>query len=197
MRHKTLIVPGFHGSGEAHWQTWFETQLPDAQRVTGIDWEKPVIHEWAAAIGAAIDESSQPMWIVAHSFGCLASVTAAIERADKVAGAFLVAPADPWRFAPTGLVHDLPVNQRGESVANELQQHRFSFPSVVIASDNDPWVKLTGAAYWADIWGSRLIHLPQAGHINIDSGFGPWPYGLQVLRAMQAASTDAFVGRCS
>ena len=33
MQQTTLIVPGLHGSGPAHWQTWFETQVPGALRV--------------------------------------------------------------------------------------------------------------------------------------------------------------------
>ena len=28
MSYRVLVVPGFHGSGEAHWQTWLEKQLP-------------------------------------------------------------------------------------------------------------------------------------------------------------------------
>jgi len=39
----TLIVPGFHGSGPDHWQSWFEARLPEARRVIGIDWEAPVL----------------------------------------------------------------------------------------------------------------------------------------------------------
>ena len=42
MSYRVLIVPGFHGSGEAHWQTWLEQELPNADRVRGIDWESPV-----------------------------------------------------------------------------------------------------------------------------------------------------------
>ena len=50
MQHTTLIVPGFRGSGPAHWQTWFETQVPGARRVSGIDWEQPVLPHWAQAV---------------------------------------------------------------------------------------------------------------------------------------------------
>ena len=38
-----LIVPGYHGSGPDHWQSWLETQVPEARRVSGIDWEQPVL----------------------------------------------------------------------------------------------------------------------------------------------------------
>ena len=39
----------------------------------------------------AIDRAPGPVWLVAHSFGCLASVVAAADRPERVAGLMLVA----------------------------------------------------------------------------------------------------------
>ena len=100
MRCTVLIVPGFHGSGPDHWQSWLERQLPESRRVSGIDWEAPVLARWAAEVRREIDAAASAVWLVAHSFGCLASVVAAADRPEKVAGALLVAPADPARFRP-------------------------------------------------------------------------------------------------
>ncbi len=47
MRQTVLIVPGYHGSGPGHWQSWLEGELPEARRVTGIDWDEPL----AGALG--------------------------------------------------------------------------------------------------------------------------------------------------
>ena len=58
----TLIVPGFHGSGPDHWQSWFEARLPEARRVIGIDWEAPVLARWAGAVRDAIDRAPGPVW---------------------------------------------------------------------------------------------------------------------------------------
>lgn len=194
MRHTTLIVPGFHGSGETHWQTWFERQLPNARRISGIDWELPRLADWSAAILAAIDAEPHPVWLVAHSFGCLASVTAAAQRTEKVAGALLVAPADPWRFTPSGLREWLPSTEQHRTIDVDLPQTPLRFNTVVAASSNDPWVKLTVAAYWAERWGSHFVNVGDAGHINTDAGFGPWPYGLALFKKMQTAQDDAPLG---
>ena len=43
MQHTTLIVPGLNDSGPGHWQSWMESQLPDARRVRQIDWGEPVL----------------------------------------------------------------------------------------------------------------------------------------------------------
>lgn len=192
MRHTTLIVPGFHGSGPEHWQSWLEGQLPDARRVRGIDWDAPVLARWAGAVRREIDASPRAVWIVAHSFGCLASIVAATDRSDKVAGALLVAPADPARFGPLGLRDELdhPANDLGPW----LPQAYPGFPCVVVASTNDPWVRLSVAAYWANRWDARFINLGPTGHINVDSGFGAWPDGLALLQGMQQAQEDLPLG---
>ena len=89
----TLIVPGLRNSGPTHWQSWFETQLPATRRVEQADWERTCLSDWAARVRDEIDAIGDAVWIIAHSFGCLASVTAAFERADRILGALLVAPA--------------------------------------------------------------------------------------------------------
>lgn len=185
MRYTILIVPGFHGSGPAHWQSWLQERLPQARRVAGIDWERPVLADWAAAVGRGIDEAPGPVLVVAHSFGCLASVRAAARRQHRVAGMMLVAPADPERFSPAGLRdQDGPPGQH--SIASDIPASPIGMPSLVVASTNDPWVRLSSAAYWADKWGGLLVNVGAAGHINVDSGHGPWPRGLELLDALRA-----------
>ncbi|MFV5213802.1 RBBP9/YdeN family alpha/beta hydrolase [Azonexus caeni] len=165
-----LIVPGLRNSGPTHWQSWFEEQLPDTRRVEQANWEKTCLSDWAARVRDAIDAASEPVWIVAHSFGCLASVTAAFVRPERIRGALLVAPADPERF--------------GEAAA--LLEERLAFPSLVVASSNDPWVRERVARQWAGIWGSDFLSVGAAGHINVDSGHGPWPQGLQLFQRLRA-----------
>jgi predicted alpha/beta hydrolase family esterase len=97
----------------------------------------------------------------------------------------LVAPADPTRFTPFG-----PRGDWSGSIADRLPRGRLEFPSVVVASNNDPWMKFEVAADWATRWGSYLINLGSAGHINVDSGYGPWPDGIELLRAIQRAHDD-------
>lgn len=167
---KTLIVPGLRNSGQSHWQTWFESQLPDTRRVEQDNWERTCLSDWAARVREEIDAIEEKVWIVAHSFGCLATVTAAFERQDRILGALLVAPADPHRF--------------GEPTV--LLEEKLLFPSLVVASTTDPWVKASVAAHWAEQWGSEHLNIGDAGHINVDSGHGPWPQGLHLFKQLQS-----------
>lgn len=193
MQHTTLIVPGLHGSGPDHWQSWIETQVPDARRVPDIDWERPILARWANAVRDAIDTSPGPVWVVAHSFGCLASVVAVADRPERVAGLMLVAPADPVRFTTAGLRDEASYHPQ-DSLAQWIPRDPLPAPSLVVASTNDPWVRLSSAAYWAECWGSQLLDIGAAGHINVDSGHGPWPQGLCLLQALQAACSDLPLG---
>lgn len=167
---KTLIVPGLRNSGPTHWQSWFETQLPDTRRVEQADWERTCLSDWAARVRDEIDAAGEAVWIVAHSFGCLASVTAAFERPTQILGALLVAPADPQRFGEPGA----------------LLEEKLAFPSLVVASSNDPWVQSSVARFWSGQWGSDYLDIGEAGHINVDSGHGPWPDGLRLFEQLQA-----------
>ena len=180
----TLIVPGYKGSGETHWQTWIENHIAGAQRINQ-NWDEPILARWADNIRLAIDHCPQSVWLVAHSFGCLASVAAAVDRADKISGLMLVAPADPERFTPSGV---RPIDDRNstESIRGLLPTKRLKFPSIIIASTNDPWMQLAKAKLWGECWGSKVLALDSVGHINTASGFGPWPLGLKLLREFKS-----------
>src|SRR5690242_8824011 len=89
----TLIVPGLHGSGCAHWQSWWQAVVPDAQRVEQEDWSAPDLGAWTDRLLQAVARQPKPVWLVAHSFGCLTAVNAISQRSRNIAGAFLVAAA--------------------------------------------------------------------------------------------------------
>lgn len=193
MDRSLIIVPGYRGSGPAHWQTWLEAQRSDARRVTGIDWEAPILARWAGNVRQQIDDAPTPVLLVAHSFGCLASVVAAADRPDKVAGLLLVAPADPQRFSPLGLRHS-GEGPTVESVADSLPDKPLGCCSLLVASDDDPWMRASQAQTWAETWGSRFLNIGSAGHINAESGFGPWPQALELLESLRTAGGNHPLG---
>jgi predicted alpha/beta hydrolase family esterase len=168
----TLIVPGFKSSGPTHWQTWLEHRLAGSVRVNQRDWNDPHLPDWSSRVRREIARSTGPIFIAAHSFGALAAVQAASDHADRIAGALLVAPADPKHF---GVAEFLPAKSLG-------------FPAIVVASTNDPWISFDNAALWANRWDADLINVGEAGHINAESGFGPWPTALTLLERLRRAS---------
>jgi len=184
-----LIVPGYQGSGEAHWQTWLHSQWPDSRMLEGIEWNKPVLANWAERIRDEIARAREPLWIVAHSFGCLASVVAAADRPQSVAALVLVAPADPARFNLLGLGSADDRRLEVHNLADVLPCAALDVPGLVIASTDDPWMSMESAQTWARRWQLDLQTIGAAGHINPESGFGPWPDLLQYLAAWQTRSS--------
>ncbi len=165
----TLIVPGLHGSGVDHWQSWFEAQIPGCIRVIQSDWTVPDLASWSARVRRELNRVPGRVWIVAHSFGCLAAVNVAAESSERISGMMLVAPADPSRF---GLQKVIP--------SGVLGVH-----SIIVASTNDRWMSIDRANTWANAWGSQLINLGQVGHINASSGHGAWPRGLDIYKSLR------------
>lgn len=169
---RLLTVPGLHGSGPEHWQSRWERRLPHAHRVEQEHWDSPDLEAWSARLARDLRQSVKPALLIAHSFGCLASVHRAGLDASRIAGALLVAPADPVKFG----------------VAAKVTNVRLPFPAIVVGSTDDPWMTGERAAFWAHEWRAGFINAGALGHINADSGLGDWEYGLeQLLRLAQLA----------
>lgn len=174
-----LIVPGWTNSGPDHWQSRWQRRLPHARRVEQAEWERPLCADWVANLRAAVAGAARPVVLVAHSCGVSAVVHAAQQMArESVAGAFLVAPPD--LEAVSG---DEPGSGwlAGEGGFGAVPTAPLPFPSMLVASQNDPFVTIERAREMALDWGSDFADAGQSGHINTASGHGPWPEGLLKL----------------
>ena len=163
-----LVVPGLRGSGHMHWQSLWERKYPRFLRVHQDNWENPDLDRWARRIVETALELSEPALVIAHSFGCLATVRAETFQSNLIAGALLVAPANPERFG----------------VERKLSKVPLLFPSTVVASANDPWMPQDRARAWAEDWGSEFVALGEQGHLNADSGLGEWAEGQSLMQRL-------------
>lgn len=164
-----LIVPGYKGSGEEHWQSRWERRLSTARRVEQNEWAKPVLDDWTTAVAEAVNAATRPVVLVAHSLG-VATVVQAVPKFEKpVAGAFFVSPPD---------VSNPAIRPKHLMTFGPYPRDPLPFPSVVVASRNDPFSSFEAAEDAAGAWGSLFVDAGESGHINGDSGHGPWPEGL-------------------
>ena len=167
-RYDFVLVPGRFNSGPNHWQSIWEQQLPIWRRVTQSQWNDPDTHRLNGSLRRLLAQCRHPALLVGHSLGALASVCLAVELPAKVAGVMLVAPAEPARF----------------HAEDDVPAHSLGVPGFLVASHTDPFMSFARAEYWAGVWGVELVDLGEAGHINVDSGFGSWQYGTEVLRQL-------------
>ncbi|MET0361059.1 MAG: alpha/beta hydrolase [Sphingobium sp.] len=170
-----LTVPGLDNSGPGHWQTVWERERADCERVDLGMWSQPHRNSWVTTLNGAIRQAGRPVILAAHSLGCLAVAWwAALEAqpyGKPVAGALLVAPPDVDAAGPD-------TRLAGFGPAPKII---LPFPSVTIASSNDPFIDIARARSLAQFWGSHFVDMGEAGHVNAESGLGDWREGQQWL----------------
>lgn len=174
---RVLLIPGLYNSGPEHWQTRWEAEHPSFVRVEQRDWETPDRREWVETLQAAISSRPGSVVLVAHSLACCLVAhwaAAPSPSAGNVQGALLVAPSDVEAASyPPGTTGFAP-----------MPLARLPFPSIVVASTDDPFITVERAERFAAAWGSRLEIPGALGHINSASGLGSWPWGFARLREL-------------
>ncbi len=180
-----LTVPGLGGSGPLHWQSLWERIRPDASRVELGMWNAPRRNAWVSKLDQAVRTAKSPVILVGHSLGCLTvawwAALATQPWGWPVAGALLVAPPDVGH-------EDL------QQVAAEFGPHPktpMPFPTIVVASTDDPYAALERQYDMAKDWGAAFVDAGASGHLNAASGVGEWQEGQSLLeRLIEAAEAD-------
>jgi predicted alpha/beta hydrolase family esterase len=81
-----------------------------------------------------------------------------------------VAPANPARFGENGFSRDSQTDY-----STYFQQLKLQVPTTLLISENDPWLSFEDAHILAQTWKIKPINLGAVGHVNVASGFGPFP----------------------
>ena len=166
-----IFVPGLGGSGPDHWQTRWRARLPTARSVEQTDWGNPDLDAWTLGVIEACRAALRPTALVAHSLGAtIVAHAAARLAASNVKAAFLVAPPSDDYLSASPLAAFAPTPRAP-----------LPFASLLVASRDDPYGPIEAAAALARDWGADFVDAGLAGHINVDSGHGPWPEGLMSL----------------
>ena len=156
---RVLIVPGLRGSGPEHWQTLWESSHRNFRRVLQHDWLWPRLADWSEALEDAIRAEQHDVFIVAHGFGCLATLARLQKRSADVLGVLLVAPRRPDEF---GFVPP-----------------KLDIPAILVASRNDTWLSFEEGKQLAHDIKATLVDAGEMGHID-----GDWPGGERCLQKL-------------
>ena len=174
-RVPTVLIPGLDGSGPGHWQVWLAAELQTAGREAVLvefpDSAAPLLQPWLAALRAVLVELDEDGFdLVAHSLGALLWMHSAASGLNypRPARVALVAPPGP----------EIPVPQCEQFFPVPLNieaMRKAANGTVLVGSDNDPFCpRGIAASYGAPLKMATTV-IPDAGHLNIDSGHGPWP----------------------
>jgi predicted alpha/beta hydrolase family esterase len=176
METNLLILPGLGNSGEKHWQTFWHEKFKNSNRIVQDNWDEPILEDWITRLNEEVSKLETPTILVAHSL----AVSLVLHWAEKnnnknIVGALLVAPADV----------DSP-QHTPESIRNfsPMPVYKLPFPSVVVASENDPYASFERKKYFAAQWGSDFVNVGHKGHINSDSDLKYWEEGQVILEQL-------------
>jgi hypothetical protein len=173
-----LLIPGYMGSPEQHWQRRWAEKIGTARFVDLPDPARPSLPAWVGAIRAAVLAATRPVVLVPHSLGVHAVVRAAPHLdGARVRGAFMVAPPSETTML---------ANEAIDMAFSPAPRDPLPFPSVVVASTTDPRCPILDAEEWAYAWGSAFSNAGDSGHLDVDSGHGPWPEGLMRFAGFMA-----------
>ncbi len=166
-----LNIPGYQNSLEGHWQTFWENEFDWFKRVKMPDWENPKKNEWLPTLIKEIENCKEAPVLLAHSLGCPSIALLPDSVKSKVKGAFMVACPDLTNanIPPTLVASFTPVPKA-----------TLPFPSILIASLNDPYCKLDVAKNFANCWGSHFINLGPKEHISYEA-VGTWDFGKKMF----------------
>ena len=169
-------MPGLNDSDENHWQTYWLRLFKNSQRLIQDNWGEPQLKDWMLRLDQMLSTLDGNIILVAHSLAVsLVAHWAAKNNIPKIGGALLVAPSDVESPLHTPDV-----------VRNfaPMPTSKISFPTIVVASENDTFVDIARAQYFATRWGSEFINVGMKGHINSASNLGYWEEGQTFLQKL-------------
>jgi predicted alpha/beta hydrolase family esterase len=174
--HQSFLV--LHGIGNhrppEHWQFWISARLAaDGHQVlypSLPEPDAPSLQAWATTVHEQLGVMRNPRrTVLCHSLSCLLwlSIAAEISPGSRPSRLLLVAPPAPDRVPAAGvdLIRGFATADVTSSVTDELR---------VVCSDDDPYHPGGAAETYGKLLSCPVDVIPGAGHINPDSGYGPW-----------------------
>ena len=169
---KFLTLPGISDSDDNHWQSLWEKSDVSFSRIKPACLDNLDLSQWILSLEKAINAVNDPIILVAHSLSCLLVAHWASQReSNSVRGGFLVAVPDPNAEEFPDAAHTF----------RPVPQGALRFPTVVVASRDDPYSTLHAARTRALDWRSQFVVAGSLGHVNSSSGLGDWPEGRRLL----------------
>ena len=187
-----VILPGWQGSGADHWQSWLASELGSAGREVRFpelpDADRPQLTAWLAALPAVLHGLPDGGYdLVAHSLAALLWLhhvgPSSTVHGDVPSGSGTPRPARAALVAPVSPHTDIaaiasffPVPLNVDAV------RRGAEGTVLVGSDDDPYLPEGIAEAYGRPLKMATTVVPGGGHLNPESGFGPWPAMLDWCR---------------
>ncbi len=160
-----LILHGYEGSGPGHWQPWLAERLAGAGHDVAFPELPDPFHPRLDAWLEALRPLRRPGDIVVcHSAACCLWLHHRARGGQPAERALLVAPP-----LPDPMIDEL------DSFFPVPLEPQLAREARVVCSDADPYNPRGAIERYAEPLGVPVDVIADAGHINPESGYGPWP----------------------
>ncbi|EDZ63790.1 protein containing DUF1234 [Sulfurimonas gotlandica GD1] len=175
MKQRVLLLHGWGGSDYPHWQSWLAGELvKDYGCVSFLklsNFEFPNKNIWKEELLKELSDF-KPDIVICHSLAnTLWFHICNEEKISDIAKLFLVAPPSL----------NLQINELENFFPVSIPKNLHAKEVLLICSTNDPYMTIEEARLLQKELDVEMKILEDAGHINTDSGFGPWPWMLNIL----------------
>lgn len=173
-----LILHGFGGSTGGHWQEWLAHELQGREKSVWFpqftNWDHPDKTDWLAELKQTIAHipEEEPLRVITHSLGCILWMHYAAQPNTRIAESVTLVSPPACDTKMQELRSFFPVPE-GYDYLRKSARH-----SLLITATNDPYLPPEKWAQYAP-YRVPIRILPDVGHINVSSHFGPWPWMLE------------------
>ena len=164
---KLLVLHGWGGSDAPHWQAELAAEVAKNYGTVSFplldNCHFPSKNRWVRQVKAIL-EDFRPDTVICHSLANTLWFWLCREEIESVERLFMVSPPSlktDEQTIKTFFPCEVPENIHAKEVH-------------MIVSDNDPWVNLDEAKNIATQINATFTTIPNAGHINAESGYGKW-----------------------
>lgn len=170
-----IIIHGLGGSPQGHWQDFLYKELQNqGKKVLFPQFpnnSQPSLEDWICELHGLKEHIHENTVVIAHSMGVILWLHYISKYIDtRINKAILVAP--PSREFLVS--HDFAKSFADFSLDKE-NFHRVNLHSLLIASTNDEYCLPSAWEKFGKILDLDYLELaPEAGHINMASGYGKW-----------------------
>jgi predicted alpha/beta hydrolase family esterase len=175
MRKKVLLLHGWQGSNFPHWQSWLAGELAKNYGIVSFlkfsNFNFPDKQSWKVELIKEL-KNFKPDIVICHSVSnilwfhlCNDEVLQQIEKL------YLVAPPSL----------ECNIEELKSFYPCKLPTNLYAKESIIIASTDDQYMTLKEAKSLQNTLSIKMKVLKNAGHINVDSGYGEWEWMLKEL----------------
>ncbi|WP_367043904.1 alpha/beta hydrolase [Streptomyces sp. Je 1-332] len=176
--HSYLLLHGWQNHRPTdHWQNWLATELSNVGAEVAYpqlpDPDEPDLEHWLSELQRQLQSlTGQTRTVICHSLACALWLHAVAREVVPVGIHRVLMVAPP---SSSFLQQHAGVMEFASPPTTSAQLAAAAQHTLIVASDNDPCNREGATATFGKPLNCGVSLLPEAGHLSIPDGYGPWP----------------------